>query len=160
MPLETPPSIWCVHQLTPKTSCSQEDLRNPSGFETMDGSANSMGAMVLMVAFFEFADINHRHQLLPQCLHPTLATRKKNALDSSFWPCPGALNATPAAADDDLPVAQPLWTPTECILHASRILLGESKMVTWRARLVEHLAILSLHIATHLTVVGLSLSIP
>jgi len=59
MPLETPPSIWCVHQLTPKTSCSQEDLRNPSGFETMDGSANSIGAMVLMVAFFEFADINY-----------------------------------------------------------------------------------------------------
>ena len=157
MSLETPPSIWCVHQLTPKTSCSQEDLRNPSGFKTMDGSANSMDATVLMVAFFEFADIYHRYQLLPQCLHPTLATRKKNALDSSFWPCPGALHATPAAvaADDDVPVARPLWIPTECILHASRIHLGESKMVTWRARLVEHLTI-----STYNTFDSLSLSIP
>ena len=126
----------------------------------MDGSANSMDATVLMVAFFEFADIYHRYQLLPQCLHPTLATRKKNALDSSFWPCPGALHATPVAADDDLPVAQPLWTPTECFLHVSRVLLGESKMVTWRAWLVEHLAILSLHIARLSTIVCLSLSIP
>ena len=158
MPLETLPSTWCEHQLTPKTSGSQLDLHNPSGFGTMDGLAKSTVAMVLTVAFLEFVGNSHRPPLQPQCLHPALATRRRNELGSSFWPCPGALRVAPVTAASVLLEAQPLCTPTECILEVSRALLGESRKVSLLDLLADNLATLSLHIVGLLTEVDLALS--